>query len=106
MLLRRGRPGTRGRIISTASSLSLGPLPPRGCAASTRPKSVTLIYRIWLLSGVVHSLGNLEAVTAADVGRGRVLVGVPKVLAGAAPDLDHVLEALGGDHSRPREAAR
>jgi hypothetical protein len=54
----------------------------------------------------VDALGQLEAVAAADVGRRDVLVGVPQVVAGAAPDLDDVPEAAGRHQRRRREAPR
>ena len=58
------------------------------------------------LAVVADALGHLEPVAAPHVRRRDVGVGVPQVLLRAAPDLDHVAEALRRDHRDGREPAR
>ena len=56
------------------------------------------------LSGIIDSLGYHQTIAAHDVGRRHFLVGVPQIVAGAAADFDHILEALGCDHDGARKA--
>ena len=65
-----------------------------------------LVERGHHLAGVIDPLGHLEAVTAADVRRRDIGVGVPQVCLRAAADLDHVAKVLRRHHRRRREVAR
>ena len=58
------------------------------------------------LSRIIDPLGDDETVAAADVGSRHFLVGVPEIVARAAPDFDHVLKAPGRDHNGGRETPR
>ncbi len=61
---------------------------------SSKNRRVLLVHGFELAPGVADALGDLEAVTEVDVGRGDVLVGIPEVLCVAAPDLDHSRKLL------------
>jgi hypothetical protein len=60
--------------------------------------SAVFVDRLQDVAGVVDPLRDLEAVAATDRRRGDVLVGVPEIFLRAAPDLDHVPEALRRHH--------
>ncbi len=67
---------------------------------------LSLIEGLCHVSEGIDLLGHHQTIAPADVGRGVVLVGIPQVLFGGAPDLDDIPEPLGGHHRRPRETTR
>ncbi len=70
---------------------------------ASHPSGVFLIKACQYLASVVHALGDLDAVAAADVRRSHVLVGVPQVFLRTPADLDDVSEAAARYHRGTRE---
>ena len=70
------------------------------------PARLVLVERRDDVSGVIDSLGDLETVAPANVGRRDVCVRVPEVGLRPAPDLDHVAEIARGDHRRRGQVPR
>src|SRR5699024_9390125 len=65
----------------------------------------TLVERLDDLAAIVDALGHGKAITTADIGWGGLFVGVPRVLASATSDLQHIPKTLRSNHRRSRKTA-